>query len=89
MKPSVLIVCCVAAGSLRAQIGQFPGTSVPLVSVSQSSAHVPAGSNLTLLNVTNDAPVNGQDVMDVLVGDLNVVITLIRPDGTESTASNA
>ena len=77
------------AASLCAQVGQFPGTSVPLASTWQQSIAVPAGNTPTLLNFAVDAPPAGQDTIDVLVVDPNVVISLILPAGTEINASNA
>jgi hypothetical protein len=83
------LISILAACLLPAQVGPFPGTSVPLTSISQQSVGVPAGNNPTLLSVTIDAPASGQETIDVLVGDPNVVISLIRPDTSEITAANA
>ena len=82
-------LCYLSTCVLVAQVGPFPSTSFPLVSVSQQMARVPAGANPTLLNITVDAPPAGQETMDVLVGDPNVVISLILPGGSEITAANA
>ncbi len=83
-----LLVCWLTAGLMLGQVGPVPG-SVSFKSGAQQSAQVPAGNNSTLLNVTVDAPPTGQDSIDVLVGDPNVVISLIAPGGTEITSANA
>jgi len=74
---------------MYAQVGPFPGTSIPLISAYQQSVQVPAGNNPTLMNIVVDAPATGQEMIDVLTGDPGVVISLILPNGTEVTASNA
>jgi hypothetical protein len=84
-----LLMFGIAVGMLRAQIGPLPAATLPLLKTSQQVATVPAGAASTLVNVAVDAPPTGQDSLDVLASDPNVVITLLLPSGAEITASNA
>jgi hypothetical protein len=78
-----------SAVALSAQVGPFPSTSVSLDAINQQVVTVPAGANPTIFNITVDPKPTGQDVLDAIVGDPSVVISLILPNGSEVTASNA
>ena len=75
--------------TLLGQVGPFPTDSVSLVPVNQQSVRIPASSPSTLPNITIDAPPAGQETLDILVEDPNVIISLIVPGGGEITAANA
>jgi hypothetical protein len=85
----LMLVCCLATGMLRAQIGPLPAATLSLTKTNQQTIVIPAANPSTLINVSVDQPANGQDSIDVLTSDPNVVITLLLPNGTEITANNA
>ena len=65
MKQISLLLSSLLVGgtAVLAQIGPFPGTSVPLTSLNQQSARVPVGSSATLVNLAVDTPSNGQETI--------------------------
>jgi hypothetical protein len=70
------------------QVGPFGGTTLNLTTANTQLAAVPAGVSSTLVGIVVDARAAGEDVIDVNLGDVSVVISLIAPNGTQTTAGN-
>ena len=92
MKCKAAVIGVLSIGGLPALLGQQSsgtGTTLSLHGVVSALGGVPNSTASTVMQFTADPSSGGGDMFDIVVSDPRLAVSLIRPDGTSMSASNA